>query len=274
MCCLFGILDHHASLSVQQRTKLLSVLATQSEVRGRDATGIAYNSGGQLRIFKRAKAAHELRFHLPHDATCLMGHTSMATQGDEKMNYNNHPFPGTAGGSSFALAHNGVIHNDHTLRTEQGLPQTVVETDSYIAVQLLEREGAVDCSSLARVAELLQGTVALSVLDGENNCYLVKGNNPLCVYHWRKAGLFVYASTEQILLETFRIFTVPFGQPETVKLVDGEILKIDPIGRYSKSTFDTKNLSVASHIYHNWPPYARFPFTVPAPRLMIRMYPL
>ena len=44
MCCLFGILDHHASLSVQQRTKLLSVLATQSEVRGRDATGIAYNS--------------------------------------------------------------------------------------------------------------------------------------------------------------------------------------------------------------------------------------
>ena len=34
MCCLFGILDHHASLSVQQRTKLLSVLATQSEVRG------------------------------------------------------------------------------------------------------------------------------------------------------------------------------------------------------------------------------------------------
>ncbi len=35
MCCLFGILDHHASLSVQQRTKLLSVLATQSEVRGR-----------------------------------------------------------------------------------------------------------------------------------------------------------------------------------------------------------------------------------------------
>ena len=42
MCCLFGILDHHASLSVQQRTKLLSVLATQSEVRGRDATGIAY----------------------------------------------------------------------------------------------------------------------------------------------------------------------------------------------------------------------------------------
>jgi glucosamine 6-phosphate synthetase-like amidotransferase/phosphosugar isomerase protein len=174
------------------------------------------------------------------------------------MNYNNHPFPGTAGGTSFALAHNGVIHNDHTLRAEQGLPQTVVETDSYIAVQLLEREGAVDCSSLARVAELLQGTVALSVLDGENNCYLVKGNNPLCVYHWKKAGLFVYASTEQILLETFRIFTVPFGQPETVKLVDGEILKIDPIGRYSKSTFDTKNLSVPSHTYHNWPPYARF----------------
>ena len=47
---------------------------------------------------------------------------------------------------------------------------------------------------------------------------------------------------------------------ETVKLVDGEILKIDPIGRYSKSSFDTKNLSAPSHTYHNWPPYARFSF--------------
>ena len=37
-------------------------------------------------------------------------------------------------------------------------------------------------------------------------------------------------------------------------------MKIDPIGRYSKSTFDTKSLSVPSHTYHNWPPYARFYF--------------
>ena len=43
-------------------------------------------------------------------------------------------------------------------------------------------------------------------------------------------------------------------------MVDGEVLKIDPIGRCSKSTFDTKNLSAPFHTYRNWPPYARFSF--------------
>ena len=33
-----------------------------------------------------------MRFKLPDDVLCVMGHTRMTTQGDEKHNYNNHPF--------------------------------------------------------------------------------------------------------------------------------------------------------------------------------------
>jgi predicted glutamine amidotransferase len=33
----------------------------------------------------------------------VMGHTRMTTQGDEKHNYNNHPFPGFAGDTAFCF---------------------------------------------------------------------------------------------------------------------------------------------------------------------------
>ena len=66
----------------------------------------------------------------------------MTTQGSEEKNYNNHPFLGQAGGRQFALAHNGVLHNDLMLRRSLKLPHTKIETDSYVAVQLIERKKA------------------------------------------------------------------------------------------------------------------------------------
>lgn len=42
--------------------------------------------------------------------------------------------------NSFALAHNGIIYDDMELKKEYRLPQSKVETDSYVAVQLLEQD--------------------------------------------------------------------------------------------------------------------------------------
>ena len=61
----------------------------------------------------------------------------MTTEGNQKHNQNNHPFRGHAG-TGFAPAHNGVIFNGRVLRRERQLPDTQVETDSFIAVQLIE----------------------------------------------------------------------------------------------------------------------------------------
>ena len=47
-------------------------------------------------------------------------------------------------GDTNALAHNGVLYNDRELRREQHLPTTPIETDSYIAVQLLEQGQQLD----------------------------------------------------------------------------------------------------------------------------------
>ena len=62
MCCLFGMIDYGNSLTGKQKSRLLSVLATECEARGTDATGIAYNSGGKLRIYKRPLPGHKMKF--------------------------------------------------------------------------------------------------------------------------------------------------------------------------------------------------------------------
>lgn len=88
-----------------------------------------------------------MHFKVPEDVNAVMGHTRMTTQGSEKLNYNNHPFYGNAR-VSFALAHNGVIYNVEVLRRNENLPNTHIKTDSYIAVQLIERKSVMSFESL------------------------------------------------------------------------------------------------------------------------------
>ena len=242
MCCLFGMLDPEHRFTGKQRAKMLRILAAASEARGTDATGIAYNSGGKLHVFKRPLPAHRVRFHIPEDALAIMGHTRMTTQGDARRNYNNHPFQARAGSQSFALAHNGVLYNDGLLQTTQKLPRTNIETDSFVAVQLLQQQGALTFDSLRYMAEQVEGSFSFTVLDDRDNLYFVKGDNPLCIYHYPETGVYLYASTEEIL--TAALLRLPFhlGKAVQVKALCGELLKIDARGNQSRSEFDTINL--------------------------------
>ena len=242
MCCLFGILDYGNTLNVRQRTKMLSVLASSCEVRGTDATGIAYNTDSHLTIYKRPKAAHKMWFRLPMDANVIIGHTRMTTQGNEKFNQNNHPFYGKVGNTPFALAHNGMLMNDDELQKKYRLPKTNIETDSYVAVQLLERHTDLSFESMAKVAEELEGSFTLSMLDNANNVYFVKGNNPLCLYYWRERNLFMYASTEEILKSALARIPYKFGVYERIEINEGDIMKISSNGEINSSQFSLHNL--------------------------------
>ena len=60
MCCLFGILDYKQSLSAKQLNKMVTTLSRCCEVRGTDATGIAYNYNNKLCIYKRPLPARKM----------------------------------------------------------------------------------------------------------------------------------------------------------------------------------------------------------------------
>lgn len=174
MCCLFGLIDSRDQFSAKEKSHVLSILATECEERGTDATGIAYCSHRHLSIYKRPVEAHWMRFRIPADSRAIMGHTRMTTQGDARRNRNNHPFLGYAENKPFALAHNGVLWNDGILRRTKHLPKTRIETDSYVAVQLIEQENALDFSSLTYMAEAVEGSFTFTVLDQRENLYFVK----------------------------------------------------------------------------------------------------
>ena len=259
MCCLFGFLDYGHKLTRKQRLQLLSVLSTACEERGTDATGIAYNADGRLHIFKRPLPAHLMWYRVPLEATAVMGHTRMTTQGSEKKNQNNHPFFGKAGGTRFALAHNGVLCNDKVLRWKRQFPSTKIETDSYVAVQLLERYGELSFNSLQAMAEDVEGTFTFTALSDKDELYFVMGNNPMCIYHFPELGVYVYASTEAILLKALRRITFLSGKQEKVHIFCGDILRIDSKGRITQSTFDDSKITPSyNSAWNYWPGYSCF----------------
>ena len=230
MCGLFGMLDYGKNFTGRQRAALLSALAAESEARGTDAAGIAYSSRGVLHVYKRPVPAHKLRFSVPDDASVIMGHTRMATQGNAKRNCNNHPFLGRARNCRFALAHNGVLRNDRALRRQMKLPRTKIQTDSYAAVQLIERKNALDLASLQYMAEQVEGSFTFTLLDEANRWYLVKGDNPLCLYHYPRLGVYLYASTEEILRKALR--KQGLGKP---KRIAGISWKSRRTGRFTEA---------------------------------------
>ncbi len=253
MCCLFGLMDCRGYFGAKKKSHILSVLASECEERGTDATGIAYCTNGHLSIYKRPIAAHKLRFRIPGDSRVIMGHTRMATQGNAVRNRNNHPFSGNVTGGKFALAHNGILYNDRLLRCSNGLPKTKIETDSYIAVQLIEQKKVLDFSSLKYMAEQVEGTFAFTVLDEHENLYFVKGDNPLCLYHYPRTGIYLYASTEAILTRALNRLRLPLGKPERIELMCGDILKITASGQQAMNTFDASNLILPWGYWSLWP---------------------
>ena len=234
MCSLFGLIDFNEVLTTKKKNKILNTLATVCECRGTDATGIAYNVNGKLKIYKRPVPAHKLNICVPDSVKTIMGHTRMTTQGDAKHNQNNHPFSGYADGKYFAFAHNGMIWNDLDLRLTERLPVTNIETDSYIGVQLIEKENTLDFNSLKNMAEKVKGSFVFTVLDNDNSIWFVKGDNPLSIFYYD--GFLIYASTTEILNKSIK--HLKLGKPKKIYTPsEGDILHINSSGQIESSLF-------------------------------------
>lgn len=239
MCALFGLLDYAHFFSRKQRIRIIKTLATECEIRGTDATGFAYTSLADQTVFtvKNAVPAHKLHIQLPASAMYIMGHTRMETQGSSKFNYNNHPFLGVTDKVAFALAHNGVLYNNAELKTTYNLPVSEIETDSYVAVQLIEKFGSLDFNTLSKMAETVYGTFAFTLLDSSDNFYFVRGSNPLALYKF-DAGFYVYASTKNILDAALLNLNISALSHTPVDISCGDIVKISSDGTLTRASFD------------------------------------
>ena len=251
MCAVFGFLDYRGKINNAVLKKLIHTLSVAAEVRGTDATGIAYVRDGSMVTYKKPKPAHKVKLFFPRDTRAVIGHTRFTTQGSEKRNCNNHPFEGHCGKEAFALAHNGVLYNDRELRREQHLSTTPIETDSYIAVQLLEQGQHLDKENIKRMAELVEGSFVFTILRNDNTLFLVKGNNPLALYHFPTLGLYVYASTKSILDNALKRVKLN-GKYSEVDVSEGEILEINSAGNLSRNAFTMRDYIHTMFNPYNW----------------------
>lgn len=248
MCALFGWLDVKGIVPHKLLKKLTQELANASEERGTDAAGISYVKNNKITIYKRPKPAHKLKFTFPEDTRAVMGHTRLTTQGNQKYNWNNHPFHGKAE-KEFAFAHNGVLYNDSQLRKEKKLPPTCIETDSYVAVQLIEKQGTLNFESLKSMAEDVQGNFTFTLLDEDNTLYFVKGSSPMYLIYFEMFGLFVYASTESIMRKALKATGLHKYKSEPLPMYDEDIVSIDIYGNISKGEYESYRHSLFSDFY-------------------------
>lgn len=239
MCGIFGVLNYKNNLKDIDR--LVDSLATESAERGTDATGIAYISYGRIKVNKQPVSAYKFKPNVPKYVSAVIGHTRHSTQGDKSKNYNNHPWSEQVSNCQFALAHNGVLINDSELQKQYKL-KTKIQTDSYVAVQLIKMQNKLDFDSIKFMAEKIEGSFSFNILDNRNNIYLVKGDSPISVLHFRKCGVYVFASTERILwraLVNSELFgELQRGNYEEIELNEGDILKIKCNGRTSMGKFN------------------------------------
>ncbi len=255
MCAVFGFLDYGKKVNHKILVKLINELAKEAEIRGTDATGISYVKDCKMVTFKKAKPAHKVNLYFPKGTTAVIGHTRMTTQGSENKNYNNHPFEGKTAESCFALAHNGVLYNDKELRKLSNIPETEIETDSYIAVQLLEKENSVNIESIKNMAEAVEGSFVFTILRNDNTMFLVKGSNPLTIYHYKELGLYVYASTTDILKKGLKSSGFKI-QCNEVLIEEGNIIEIEPNGDIWVSDFKMHETEKFFDRLYNWYEYS------------------
>lgn len=241
MCGLYGFLNYGGQ-AIKNLSVLTNSLAEQAAARGTDATGIAYTDNGKIVIHKEAKSAYAVDFKHPDDVVCVTGHTRHTTQGNEKKNYNNHPFGGSCRNLRFALCHNGILTNDNDLKQNYHLPKTKIETDSYAAVQLLEQKKQLNLESVKFMAETVGGSFAFTLLDSANTLWLIRGDSPLSLIHLPKCKLYVYASTAEILykalVDTKLFEEIKNGDFEEIDVKSGEIVRLCPDGALLRDAFD------------------------------------
>ena len=70
----------------------------------------------------------------------------------------------------------------------------------------------------------------------------MKGDNPLCLYHFPKLGLYLYASTEPILRKALCGMGLSGREHNAIPLECGEILRISPAGNLEREEFNDSHL--------------------------------
>lgn len=234
------------------------VLLRLLEVRGRDASGVAWHDNGETYIQKAAIPGSVLARQLD-DAIGTTGivHTRWATQGSPKQEANNHPIDA----SGVVGVHNGHCSNDDELiRMCEGYKRKG-EVDSE-AIFALIAHGPKDLKLRQRLSKVRGGAALfwLRTGDKQQRLHVARLQSSPLVLGMTKGGSIVGASTEPIVRETAKRCGLTL-----------DVVHVLPEGTYMRCENGMIAETQEVHIQREWkfalPDYSkRSTFTKPATR--------
>ena len=72
MCAIFGLLDPRETLTRKEKQRIIQALGWEAQIRGTDATGLAWVEKGHIGIRKAPCAARRFAFRFPGEAKILI----------------------------------------------------------------------------------------------------------------------------------------------------------------------------------------------------------
>ncbi|MBW2675440.1 MAG: hypothetical protein JRD89_18860, partial [Deltaproteobacteria bacterium] len=192
--------------------------------------------------------AHQVTDIIKPQHTVILLHTRAATQGEPSNPNNNHPIYYKNG---TVLIHNGVIHNDDTLKRIHNL-HTDGEVDSEIILALYNHFGSKSkVKRIKKVISKLRGTMAFALYDYPF-LFLYRHSNPLSLMYVPEWNAILFASEkemlERLVTETityFNLFTAkkPVTKAYFHEMKNDELLVINfETQRIDKDKAETESL--------------------------------
>ena len=237
MCGILGITTkkEYKQTDIKEMTEILLKL---SESRGKEATGLAVKRKESIDVLKlpigapdflRSQSYKEFSENAFNGALSIMGHSRLATHGNEALSGNNQPVVK----DNAVCVHNGIIANDETLWRQFPQLKRNYQVDTEIFLSLLQwflgKTGSM-AKAVQKTFEAIEGSASVGVLFNNNYSLLLATNTgSLYTLDNRAKDTFVFAS-ERYILEQFiekaeKIDS--FRQEEIKQITPGNALLVD-----------------------------------------------
>ncbi len=251
MCGIFGIVCHgEARGDPAFARRAAEVLMTVSEVRGKEATGLALRTGREIRVFKSAGRASTVAKGQPFrrflesafgarangpttEPLVFIGHSRLVTNGYRSFDDNNQPVV-----TERAVGvHNGIVVEHEALARRHGL-SLATDVDSEVIFRLidarLERERTLPRAIGAAFSEI-SGVANIAMLSSDHETLdLATNNGSIYLQEDKAKRTLVFASESHLLRRALDLLGlggaggeairhVAAGHGASVSLTDGVV---------------------------------------------------
>ena len=210
MCGILGIVNTNNSIKKAFQDKLLCKLFTESETRGKEASGFCFVKEDEIIVGKTSesasfliktkdfKNAYSQINNKPSEFSLYFGHARLVTHGYEQYAKNNQPVCT----NNMVLVHNGIVINYKAL-WEEFLPDQIPDTELDTEIipllyhHFLSKYGDSQ-KAISNIFDVAIGVINIALYDIENSKFLLCSNNG-SLYYYKTPDSIVFGSEKRIV---------------------------------------------------------------------------